>query len=91
MESLAALVAAIFIAEIAISVLNIITAILYRKGKAKLWMTSVVNTITGFIAMWGIATVWTLAVAPLASLLISSILITWPRKIRPEEPQPDTV
>jgi hypothetical protein len=51
----------------------------------------VVNTITGFIAMWGIATVWTLAVAPLASLLISSILITWPRKIRPEEPQPDTV
>jgi hypothetical protein len=84
MESLAALVAAIFIAEIAISVLNIITAILYRRGKAKLWMTSVVNTITGFIAMWGIATVWTLAVAPLASLLISSILITWPRKNRAE-------
>jgi hypothetical protein len=91
MESLAALVAAIFIAEIAISVLNIITAIFYRRGKAKLWMTSVVNTITGFIAMWGIATVWTLAVAPLASLLISSILITWPRKNRPEEPQPETV
>lgn len=84
MESLAALVAAIFIAEIAISVLNIITAILYRRGKAKLWMTSVINTITGFIAMWGIATVWTLAVAPLASLLISSILITWPRKNRAE-------
>jgi len=49
MESLAALVAAIFIAEIAISVLNIITAILYRRGKAKLWMTSVVNTITALL------------------------------------------
>jgi hypothetical protein len=44
----------------------------------------VLNTVTGFIAMWGIATVWTLAVAPLASLLISSILITWPRKNRAE-------
>jgi hypothetical protein len=84
MESLAALVAGIFIAEIAISVANIITAILYRRGKAKLWVTSVINTVTGFIAMWGIATVWTLAVAPLASLLISSILITWPRKNRAE-------
>jgi len=84
MESLAALVTGIFIAEIAISVANIITAILYRRGKTKLWVTSVINTLTGFIAMWGIATVWTLAVAPLASLLISSILITWPRKNRAE-------
>ncbi|MEN9953668.1 MAG: hypothetical protein RL028_270 [Actinomycetota bacterium] len=84
MESLAALVAGIFIAEIAISMANIITAILYRRGKTKLWVTSVINTVTGFIAMWGIATVWTLAVAPLASLLISSILITWPRKNRAE-------
>jgi hypothetical protein len=84
MESLAAIVAGIFIAEIAISAANIITAILYRRGKTKLWVTSVLNTVTGFIAMWGIATVWTLAVAPLASLLISSILITWPRKNRAE-------
>ena len=84
MESLAAIVAGIFIAEIAISVANIITAILYRRGKTKLWVTSVINTVTGFIAMWGIATVWTSAVAPLASLLISSILITWPRKNRAE-------
>lgn len=84
MESLAALVAGIFIAIITISVANIFTAILYRRGKTKLWVTSVVNTITGFIAMWGIATVWTLAVAPLASLIIASIMITWPRKNRAE-------
>ena len=84
MESLAALVAGIFIAEIAISVANIFTAILYRRGKTKLWVTSVLNTVTGFFARWGLATVWTLAVAPLASLLISSVLITWPRKNRAE-------
>ena len=78
MESLAALVAVIFIAEIAISLANIFTAILYRRGKAKLWLAA------GFIAMWGIATVWTLAVAPLASIIIASILITMPKKNRAE-------
>lgn len=84
MESLAALVAGIFIAEIAISLANIFTAILYRRGKAKLWLAAGLNAATGFIAMWGIATVWTLAVAPLASIIIASILITMPKKNRAE-------
>ncbi len=84
MESLAALVAGIFIFLIAASVLNIITAVLYRRDKVKLWVPSVVNALVGFLAMWGIATVWTLAVAPLASLIIASIMITWPRKNRAE-------
>ncbi len=85
MESLAALVAGIFIAEIAISVLNVITAILYRRGKAKLWIAATVNAVNGFIAMWAISTtVLPLAVAPLASLVIASILITMPRKNRAE-------
>jgi hypothetical protein len=85
MESLAALVAGIFIAEIAISVLNIVLAILYRRGKMKHWIPSLVNAITGFVGMWGIATsVWTLAAIPLASMIIASILITWPIKNRAE-------
>jgi hypothetical protein len=85
MESLAALVAAIFITEIAISVLNVIIAFRYRRGKAKLWLAATVNAVNGFIAMWAISTaVPPLAVAPLASLVMASILITMPRKNRAE-------
>lgn len=84
MESLVALVAGIFIAQIAISILNIVLAILYRRGKIKHWIPSVANAVTGIIALWGLVTVWVMAVAPLASVLISSILITWPRKNRAE-------
>jgi cyanate permease len=84
MESLAALVAGIFIAQIAISILNIVLAALYRRGKIKRWIPLVANAVTGILALWGIATVWVMAVAPLVSVLISSILITWPRKKRAE-------
>jgi hypothetical protein len=82
MESLADLVAGIFIAQIAISILNIVLAILYRRGKVKHWIPSVANAVTGILALWGIATVWVMAVAPLVSVLISSILITRSRKNR---------
>jgi hypothetical protein len=82
MESLAALVAGIFIAVISFSILNIVLAILYRRGKVKHWIPSVANAVTGIIALWGIATVWVMGVAPSVSVLISSILITWPRKNR---------
>jgi len=84
MESLAALVAGIFIAQIAISILNIVLAIFYRRGKIKRWIAILTNAITGIIALWGIATVWVMAVAPLVSVLISSILITRSRKNRAE-------
>ena len=84
MESLADLVAGIFIAQIAISILNIVLAILYRRGKVKHWIPSVANAVTGILALWGIATVWVMAVAPLVSVLISSILITRSRKNRAE-------
>jgi len=84
MESLAALVAGIFIAVISFSILNIVLAILYRRGKVKHWIPSVANAVTGIIALWGIATVWVMAVAPLVSVLISSILITRSRKNRAE-------
>ncbi len=82
MESLAALVAGNFIAVISFSILNIVLAILYRRGKVKHWIPSVANAVTGIIALWGIATVWVMGVAPFVSVLISSILITWPRKNR---------
>jgi len=82
MESLVALVAGIFIAQIAISILNIVLAIFYRRGKIKRWIAILTNAITGIIALWGIATVWVMAVAPLVSVLISSILITRSRKNR---------
>ena len=82
MESLAALVAGIFIAVISFSILNIVLAILYRRGKIKHWIPSVANAVTGIIALWGIATVWVMAVAPLVSVVVASILITWPRKNR---------
>jgi hypothetical protein len=82
MESLAALVAGIFIAVISFSILNIVLAILYRRGKVKHWIPSVANAVTGIIALWGIATVWVMGVIPSVSVLISSFLITWPRKNR---------
>ena len=84
MESLAALVAGIFIAVISFSILNIVLAILYRRGKVKHWIPSVANAVTGILALWGIATVWVMGVIPSVSVLISSFLITWPRKNRTE-------
>lgn len=84
MESLAALVAGIFIAQIVISILNIVLATLYRRGKIKRWISLVANAVTGIIALWGLVTVWVMAVAPLVSVLISSILITRARKNRAE-------
>ncbi len=84
MESLVALVAGIFIAQTAISILNIVLAIFYRRGKIKRWIAILTNAVTGIIALWGIATVWVMAVAPLVSVLISSILITRSRKNRAE-------
>ncbi len=84
MESLVALVAGIFIAAISFSILNIVLAILYRRGKIKRWIAILANAVTGILALWGIATVWVMAVAPLVSVLISSILITRSRKNRAE-------
>ena len=84
MESLAALVAGIFIAQIAISILNIVLAILYRRGKIKRWIAILANAVTGILALWGIATVWVMGVIPSVSVLLSSILITRSRKNRAE-------
>ncbi|MEY3586927.1 MAG: hypothetical protein RL696_20 [Actinomycetota bacterium] len=82
MESLAALVAGIFVGIIALALADIVTAIQYRRGKLKLWIAVVVNSIVGFVAIWGLSVFWTLAVPPLIGLVISSIILTWPKKKR---------
>ena len=62
MESLAALVAGIFAALIAISVLDIVFAVMYRRGKVKLWVPTVINSIVGLAALWAVSVFWTLAI-----------------------------
>jgi hypothetical protein len=80
MESLAALVAGIFAGLIAISILDIVFAVLYRRGRVKLWVPTVINTIVGFASLWAISVFWTLAIPTLIGLITSSIIITLPKK-----------
>jgi hypothetical protein len=82
MESLAALVAGIFAALIAISVLDIVFAVMYRRGKVKLWVPTVINSIVGLAALWAVSVFWTLAIPVLIGLISSSIIITLPKKKR---------
>jgi hypothetical protein len=81
MESLAAVVAAIFLGLIAISLVNLVLAVLARRGKVKLWVGIVSNTITGIAAIFGINGAWALGTAPLISVLAGSIILTLPRNI----------
>jgi hypothetical protein len=80
MESLAALVSAIFLGLIVFSLLTILFAVLTRMGKTKFWVSMVFNVITGLLAAWGISVTWALGIIPFLGLVISSIILTWPRK-----------
>jgi hypothetical protein len=80
MESLAALVSAIFLGLIVFSLLTILFAVLTRMGKTKFWVSMVFNVITGLLAAWGISVTWALGIIPFIGLVISSIILTWPRK-----------
>lgn len=80
MESLAAFVAGLFVALIAISALDVVFAILFKRGKLKLWITVSINTVVGLVSLWAVSVYWTLAIPTLAGLLVSSIIITWPRR-----------
>jgi len=80
MESLAALVSAIFLGLIVISLLTVLFAVLTRIGKTKFWVSMVFNVITGLLAAWGISVTWALGIIPFLGLVISSIILTWPRK-----------
>ncbi len=80
MESLAALASAIFLGLIVFSLLTILFAVLTRMGKTKFWVSMVFNVITGLLAAWGISVTWALGIIPFLGLVISSIILTWPRK-----------
>lgn len=80
MESLAALVSAIFLGLIVFSLLTILFAVLTRIGKIKFWVAMVFNVITGLLAAWGISVAWALGIIPFLGLVVSSIILTWPRK-----------
>ena len=80
MESLAALVSAIFLGLIVFSLLTVFFADLTRRGKTKFWVAMVFNVITGLLAAWGISVTWALGIIPFLGLVVSSIILTWPRK-----------
>lgn len=80
MESLAAFVATLFVAIIGFSLLNLLLVILSRRGKIKLWIGIVSNTITGLIAIWAINAAWALGAAPMISVLLGAVILTLPKK-----------
>ncbi len=80
MESLAAVVATIFVGMILIAIVNLVLVILTRRGKLKLWVGIAANTITGIAAIFGISGAWALGAAPLISVLAGSIILTLPKK-----------
>jgi uncharacterized membrane protein YjjP (DUF1212 family) len=80
MESLAAVVAAMFVGFIALSLVNLLLVVLARRGKLKLWIGIVSNTITGLVAIWGISAAWALGIAPMLSVIIGSIVLTLPKR-----------
>ena len=80
MESLAAVVATIFVGMIAIAIINLVVVIFTRRGKLKLWVGIVSNSITGIAAIFGICGAWALGAAPMLSVLVGSIILTLPKK-----------
>jgi hypothetical protein len=80
MESLAIIVMVIFIGLIVISLVTILIAVLARRKKVKFWVAMVFNVFTGLLAAWGISVAWLLGLIPFLGLVISSIILTWPRR-----------
>lgn len=80
MESLAALVATIYLGLIVLSLANVVVAILTRRGKFKTWVGILSNTITGLIALWAVGASFALGVIPLFGIVVGSIILTWPKK-----------
>ena len=54
MESLAAIVATIYVALILLSIANVIVAVLARRGRIKFWVGIAMNTLTGLVAAWAV-------------------------------------
>lgn len=80
MESLALLIATVYAGLILVSVVNIVVAVLARRGRIKIWYGVVLNTIVGIIAAWGVTVTLALGIVPLLGLAVASIILTWPKK-----------
>lgn len=80
MESLAALVATIYLGLIVLAIANVVVAFITRRGKLKTWVGIVMNTVTGVVALWAVSVTFALGVIPLVGLVIGSIILTWPKK-----------
>lgn len=80
MEDLALIVSIIFIGLIIFSLVTILIAVLTRKGKTKFWVAMIFNIITGLFAAWGISVAWLLGLIPFMGLVVSSIILTWPKR-----------
>ena len=80
MESLAAIVATIYVAMILLSIANVIVAVLARRGRFKFWVGIAMNTLTGLVAAWAVTATLALGLVPLLGLVAGSIVLTWPKK-----------
>ena len=80
MESLAAIVATIYVALILLSIANVIVAVLARRGRFKFWVGIAMNTLTGLVAAWAVTATVALGLVPLLGLVLGSIVLTWPKK-----------
>ena len=80
MESLAAIVATIYVALILLSIANVIVAVLARCGRFKFWVGIAMNTLTGLVAAWAVTATLALGLVPLLGLVAGSIVLTWPKK-----------
>ena len=80
MESLAAIVATIYVALILLSIANVIVAVLARRGRFKFWVGIAMNTLTGLVAAWAVTATLALGLVPLLGLVAGSIVLTWPKR-----------
>lgn len=80
MEDLARAVAGILAFFVFIGVVDILLAVLARRGKIKIWIGHIANTLTGLLAIFGISIAWALGMIPLLAVISSSIILTWPRR-----------
>ena len=80
MESLAALVAGIYLGLIVLAIANVVVAVITRQGRFKMWVGIVMNTVTGLAAFWAVGATFALGIIPLLGLVIGSIILTLPKK-----------
>lgn len=82
MESLAAVVAGIYIFLIAMSATNLVLAVLYSLGKLRFTWPWLVNSFVGLLTLWAVFTAWALAIPTALSLVFATLLLFWGKKKR---------